>query len=119
MESKEAIARLKGNILSDPFDRSNDVNLNELRIVGSQMQNEYLEELKTIEKDLEQKEKQDKILERLKRPLLFSERKKLGEEYIEWAKENNVIQNNLTSIITWCFCFKMKEWLEDDCKRNN
>lgn len=61
MTSKEAIARLKGNILSNPFDRSTEVNLNDLRIVGSQMQNEYLEELNTIEKDLEEKEYYEKI----------------------------------------------------------
>ena len=74
------------------------------------------EDIKGIEdilNDLERLEKQDKILERLKRPLFYSERKKLGEEYIKWAKENNVNQNDLTSIITWCFCFKMKEWLDN------
>lgn len=64
--------------------------------------------------NLERLEKQDKILERLKRPMFYSERKKLGEEYMKWARENNVLQNDLTSIITWCFCFKMKEWLEND-----
>lgn len=61
-------------------------------------------------KELKEKvEKQDKILETLNRPMLYSERKKLGEEYIEWAKENNIDSRDLTSVITWCFCFKMKE----------
>lgn len=70
-------------------------------------------EYETIKQALIKAQKQDKILETLKRPMLFSERKRLGEEFIEWAKENNVLQNDLTSIITWCFCFKMKEWLEN------
>lgn len=55
-----------------------------------------------------------KILEILKKPMFYSERKKLGEEYIEWARENNASQNDLTNIITWCFCFKMKEWLVNE-----
>ena len=69
--------------------------------------------IETIAEALDKKEKQDKILEILKRPLFYSERKKLGEEYIKWAKENNAAQNDLTTIITWCFCFKMKEMLEN------
>lgn len=69
--------------------------------------------IETLQEALDQKEKQEKILETLKRPMFFSERKRLGEEYIKWAKENNAAQNDLTTIITWCFCFKMREWLEN------
>ena len=66
-----------------------------------------INQYKSVLKDLE-------ILEKLKKPMLYSERKKLGEEYIAWCKENNVKQDDLTNVMTWCFCFKMKEWLNND-----
>lgn len=72
------------------------------------------EQVKELVKDLERLEKQDKILETLKRPMLYSERKKLGEEYMEWARENNVNRYDLTNIITWCFCIKLRSWLENE-----
>ena len=72
---------------------------------------QYRLALEEVEKDLEQKEKQDKILERF---MFYSERKKLGEEYIEWAVENKVNKNDLTNIITWCFCIKLRSWLDND-----
>lgn len=67
-----------------------------------------------IEQALLKAQEQDKILERLKRPMFYSQRKKLGEEFLSWAKENNADQCDLTNIITWCFCFKMKEWLNNE-----
>lgn len=73
----------------------------------------FKEEFDTIKQALLKVQEQDKILEKLKRPLFYSEMKRLGEEYIEWAKENNALQDDLTNIITWCFCFKMKEWLNN------
>lgn len=62
-------------------------------------------------KDLERLEKQDEILGRLKKPMLYRERKKLGEEFLSWAEENKVSKTDLTSIMTWCFCIKLKEML--------
>lgn len=71
-------------------------------------------QIEALKQALLKAQEQDKILEKLKKPMFYSKRKKLGEEYIEWARENNVSQNDLTNIITWCFCFKMKEWLENE-----
>ena len=69
------------------------------------------EQVEELVKDLEQKEKQDKILERL---MFYSERKKLGEEFLSWALENKVDKNDLTNIITWCFCIKLRSWLDNE-----
>lgn len=65
--------------------------------------------IQDIMKRLKRLEKQDKILERF---MFYSERKKLGEEFLNWAVENKVSKTDLTNIITWCFCFKIKEWLD-------
>lgn len=101
MKSKEALNNIR------------DYNTEVIHDVGSEYgENPLEEECNIIEKDLERLEKQDKILEKLKKPMLYRERKKLGEEYMEWARENNVNRYDLTNIITWCFCFKMREWLD-------
>lgn len=72
------------------------------------------EQVEELIKDLEQKEKQDKILEKLKRPMFYSERKKLGEEFLNWAEENRASKIDLTNIVTWCFCIKLRSWLDEE-----
>lgn len=62
-----------------------------------------------IEKDLE-------VLEAIKSKtlLLYSDRKRIAQEYEKWCKDNNAIIIDTTNMITWLLCSKLKEWLEDD-----
>lgn len=44
--------------------------------------------------------------------LLYSERRKIGQEYVKWCKENNTLFNDETNMITWVLAIKLKEWLK-------
>lgn len=44
--------------------------------------------------------------------LLYSERRKIGQEYVKWCKENNILVSDETNMITWVLAIKLKEWLK-------
>ena len=113
MNDKEALEKLDHTLCLNYNEGNLKYNIDNEEHIDCVDMNEMIDCIETVQEALEQKEKQDKILERLNRPMLYSERKKLGEEYIEWAEENKASKNDLTTIMTWCFCFKMKEWLDN------
>lgn len=44
--------------------------------------------------------------------LLYSKRRKIGQEYIKWCEKNNVVFDDATNMITWVLAIKLKEWLK-------
>lgn len=61
-------------------------------------------------------EKVIKDLDRLeniksKTHLLYSQRKAIAKEYIDWCNKNNVVLTDPTNMITWFLGFKLKEWI--------
>lgn len=73
-------------------------------------------ELITIKQALLKAEQDKKKLNEIEKltHLLYSERRKIGQEYVKWCKENNTVFNNETNMITWVLAIKLKEWLKDE-----
>lgn len=112
MNDKEALEKLDHTLcLNSP---SLKFGIDDEEHIDCKDTDEMIDCIEIIQEALEKLEKQSKILETLKRPIFYSERKKLTREYIKWAIENNANYNDLTNVITWCFCFKLKEWLENN-----
>lgn len=72
---------------------------------------EDLESIKATLLKAEQDKKKLNEIEKLTY-LLYSERRKIGQEYVKWCKENNILFNDETNMITWVLAIKLKEWLK-------
>lgn len=77
----------------------------------------YLEDTRefgTIKQALLKAEQDKKKLNEIEKLtyLLYSERRKIGQEYVKWCKENNILFNDETNMITWVLAIKLKEWLK-------
>lgn len=68
----------------------------------------------TIKQALIQAEQDKKKLNEIEKLtyLLYSERRKIGQEYVKWCKENNILVSDETNMITWVLAIKLKEWLK-------
>lgn len=77
--------------------------------------NDYVDNLiLPIKQALIQAEKDKKKLNEIEKltRLLYSERRKIGQEYVKWCKENNTLFNDETNMTTWFLAIKLKEWLK-------
>ena len=76
---------------------------------GGKQDKYALKVVEEIKKDLE-------VLENIKSKtlLLYSDRKRISQEYEKWCKDNNTMISDTTNMITWLLCFKLKEWLENE-----
>lgn len=74
----------------------------------------FEKELNTIKQALLKAEQDKKKLNEIEKltHLLYSERRKIGQEYVKWCKENNTVFNDETNMITWVLAIKLKEWLK-------
>lgn len=73
-----------------------------------------IEHLTTIKQALLKAQEDKKKLNEIEKltHLLYSERRKIGQEYVKWCKENNTVFNDETNMITWVLAIKLKEWLK-------
>lgn len=72
------------------------------------------EDLESIKQALIQAKQDKKKLNEIEKltHLLYSERRKIGQEYVKWCKENNTVFNDETNMITWVLAIKLKEVLK-------
>lgn len=73
-----------------------------------------IDQYNTIKQALLKAEQDKKKLNEIEKLtyLLYSERRKIGQEYVKWCKENNTVFNDETNMITWVLAIKLKEWLK-------
>jgi len=75
--------------------------------------NEYIDTIKQALLKAEQDKKKLNKIEKLTN-LFYSERRKIGQEYVKWCKENNTLFNDETNMITWVLAIKLKEVLKNE-----
>ena len=74
------------------------------------------EDLEFIKQALIQAEQDKKKLNKIEKltHLLYSKRRKIGQEYVKWCKKNNTVFNDETNMITWVLAIKLKEVLNSE-----
>ena len=89
MTSKEFVATIKDSILA--------------------MNSDTAVQFVQLEHDLDKAEKIDMLTH-----LLYSGRKHLVDEFIDWCYKENVDDKDRCAITTWLLCFKIPELFESD-----